>query len=97
MLKQDHRRRKKLRVPLDIGEKKLVIAKLLKKKEAPGSLYKSTTENKPFFNRNEIFKINKRVTIDSDKTYYDWIEKDGKTIRNRFYRQELFALRGQFE
>ena len=35
----DHRR-KKIREPLDIGKKGLVIAECLKKKEASGSLYK---------------------------------------------------------
>ena len=75
----------------------MVIAERLKKKDVPGSLYNSTTENKPFFNCNKIFKINKRVTIDGDETYYYWIGKDKKTIKKRFYRQELFALRGQFQ
>lgn len=50
------RKKKDLRDPLDIGEKALVLAKQLKKKKkkknAPCKLYKSTTENIPFFNRN---------------------------------------------
>ena len=44
--------RKKLRRPLMVGEKVLVLAERLRKKDAPGNLYKSTTENTPFFNRN---------------------------------------------
>ena len=44
------KRKKKLRNPLGIGEKILVLAERLKKKDAPGELYKSTTENKSFFN-----------------------------------------------
>ena len=44
--------RKKLRSPLMVGEKVLVLAERLRKKDAPGNLYKSTTENSPFFNRN---------------------------------------------
>ena len=63
----------------------------------PGVLYKYSTKNKPFFNRNEIFKINKRVGINSSKTNYYQVQKDGKRIKERYYRQELFALKGQFE
>ena len=59
MEKQDDRKRRKLRKPLDIEEKVLVIAERLKKKDALGILHKSSTKNKPFFNRNEVFKINK--------------------------------------
>ena len=33
---------------LNVREKVLVLAERLKKKDAPGKLYKSTTENKPF-------------------------------------------------
>ena len=38
-------------------EKVLVLAERLKKKDAPGTLYKSTTENMPFFNREQIFIV----------------------------------------
>ena len=51
--------RKKLRSPLEIGEKVLVLAERLKKKDAPGTLYKSTTENMSFFNREQIFIVRK--------------------------------------
>ena len=50
-----------------------------------------------FFNRNEIFKINKRAGINNGKTSYYWVEKTGKRIKDRFFRQELFAPKGQFE
>ena len=62
----------------------------------PGVLHKSSTENKPVFNRNKIFKIKKRVGINSGEKNYYWVEKDGKRIEERFYRQEMFALEGQF-
>ena len=52
-------RPRKLREPLDIGEKVLVLAERLKKKYAPGKLYKSTTQNKTLFNKNKIFIIKK--------------------------------------
>ena len=97
MEKQNDRKREKLRELLDIGEKVLIMAERLKNKDALGILYKSSTENKPFFNRNEIFNINKRVGINGGKTNYYWVEKEGKRIEDRFYRQELFSLKGQLE
>ena len=45
MKKQDERERRKLREPLDIGEEVLLIAERLKKKDASGVLYKSSTKN----------------------------------------------------
>ena len=47
-IKKDSRKRQ-LREPLNLGEKVLVLAERLKKKNAPGRLYKSTTQNKSFF------------------------------------------------
>ena len=86
----------KLRSPLTVGEKVLVLAERLKKKDAPGSLHNSTTENIPFFNRNEIFTVRKVLPIESSYNY--WISKtlDDKVIDKRFLRQELFALKNQF-
>ena len=46
------RRKRKLRSPLNLNEKVLVLAKRLRKKDAPGNLYKASTENIPFFYRN---------------------------------------------
>ena len=89
--------RKKLRSPLMVGKKVLVLAERLRKKDAPGNLYKSTTENTPFFNRNELFIVRKVVPVDN--TYYYWISKtgDSKLISNKFLRQELFAIKDQFD
>ena len=39
------RRKKQLRDPLEIGEKVLLLAERLRKRDASGRLYKSTTEN----------------------------------------------------
>ena len=93
-------RRKQLCEPLTVGEKVLVLAKWLKKKDAPGSLFKSTTENIPFFNRNEIFMVRKVLPIDNNHSSYNyWISKgdEDKIIDKIFLRQELFALKNQFE
>ena len=51
------RRKRTLRSTLNLDEKVLVLAERLKKKEAPGNLYKASTENMPFFNRNRVFTI----------------------------------------
>ena len=92
----DFRKKKKLREPLRIGERVLVLASRLKKKDAPGVLYKSTTENKPYFSRKQVYVVKKIVNV--GKTYNYWISEEGEdqVIPNRFFRQELFALNDQF-
>ena len=57
----------KLRDSLSIGELAYVLAECLKKKDAPGRLYKSTTENKLFFNKDEICVIQKMVKNINDE------------------------------
>ena len=96
---QDKKQKKKLQEPLVVGEKVLVLAERLKKKDAPGVLYKSTTENIPFFNKNEIFIVRKSILIDEENNSYNyWISKrdENKIINKRFLREELFALKNQF-
>ena len=92
----DLKRKKRLREPLAIGERVLILASRLKKKDAPGVLYKSTTENRPFFNRKQVYIVKKIVKI--DKTFSYWIskEREDQVIPNRFLREELFALNDQF-
>ena len=89
------RRKRTLRSPLNLDEKVLVLAERLKKKDAPGNLYKASTENMPFFNRNRIFTIYKRAKLNNG-TYLYWVEEDGKKINSRFLRQELVALNNLF-
>ena len=92
----DKKTRKKLCSPLTVGEKVLVLAQRLRKKDAPGNLYKSTTENISFFNREEIFIV--RKILSKEDSYNYWISKmaDGEIINKRFLQQELFALKNQF-
>ena len=71
------------------------MAERLKNKDAPGNLYKASTENMLFFNRDRIFTIYKRAKLNNG-TYFYWVEGDGKKINGRFLRQELFALNNQF-
>ena len=93
----DLRRKKKLREPLTIGERVLILASRLKKKDAPGVLYKSTTENKPFFSKKQIYIVRKVVEV--SKTFNYWISKEGEEqiIPGRFFREELFAIENQFK
>ena len=60
---KDGWKRRKLRHPLYIREKVLVLAERLKKKDMPGNLYKITTENKPHFNRDRIYTIDQRPLL----------------------------------
>ena len=95
-IKKDANKRK-LRQPLMIGEKVLVLSERIKEKEAPGKLYKSTTQNKSFFNKDKIFIVKKRVKTISNDWYY-WVaeEKSDKINKFRFVRPELYALDGQW-
>ena len=86
------RRKRKLRNPLNLDERVLVLAEKLKKKDALGNLYKASTDNIPFFNRNRMFTIYKRANLNNG-TYLYWVEKK---FDGRFLRQELFALNKQF-
>ena len=89
------RRKRTLRSLFYLDEKVLVLAERLKKKDAPGKFFKSTTDNIPYFNRNRIFTIYKRTKL-SNGSYLYWIEEDGQKVERRFLRQELFALNNQF-
>ena len=89
--------RKKLRSSWTIGEKVLVLAEILRKKDAPGNLYKSTTKNISFFNREEILIV--RKVLLQENSYNYWISKtaDGEIINKKFLQQELFTLKNQFD
>ena len=93
LIKKDLNKRK-LREPLMIGEKGLILAERIKKKDAPSKLYKP---NKSFFSKGKIFIVKKRVKTISNDWYY-WVaeEKSDKINKFRFMRQELYALDGQW-
>ena len=91
------RRQKRLRNPLFLDEKVLVLAERLKKKDASSKFYKASTDNIPFFNRDKVFTIYKRAKL-TDGSYLYWIEDENNNkIEGHFLRQELFALNKQFE
>ena len=89
------RRKKTLRSPSNLDENVLALAEKLKKKDAPGYLYKASTDNMPLFNRDRIFTIYKRAKLNNG-TYLYWVAEDSKKINGSFLRQELFALNNQF-
>ena len=93
----DKKSRKKLRSPLLVGKKALALAERLWKKDAPGNLYKSTTENMSFFKSEQIFIV--RKVVPRNDSHDHWISKteDREIIDKRFLRQELFAPKNQFE
>ena len=97
-VEKDKKLRRKLRELLKIGEKVLALPERLKKKDVPGNLYKSTTENISFFNLEQVFVVKKIVKISNTINYHYWISKEGehKAIDERFLRKELFALNDQF-
>ena len=95
MTKKDSYKRK-TRDPLNIGEMVLVLSERLKKKDAPGKLYKASTQNKTFYNKDKVFIIRKGLKS-LDNVWYYWIsEANKKIIGSRFKGQELFALKEQW-
>ena len=79
-----------MRDPLNIGEKVFILSSRIRKKDAPGSFYKTTTENRPFYNWKEIFTI--KDVVNNDGIYNYWLKK----LQGRFLREEIFALNAQF-
>ena len=79
-----------------LDEKVLVLVERFKEKDAPGNLFKSTTDNIPYFNRNRIFTIYKWAKLNNG-SYLCWVEEDSQKVKGQFLRQELFALNNQLE
>ena len=65
------RKRKKLRVPLKIGEDVLLLSSRIKKKRVSSLFYKSSVDNQLFFDKKTIFTIIQMQDIDN-KTFY-WL------------------------
>ena len=80
---------------MNLDEKVLVLAERLRKKHVSGNLYKASTDNIPFFNKNRIFTIYKKAKLNNG-IYLYWVEDDAEKIDGRFFREELFALNNQF-
>ena len=54
------KKKKQLRVPLEIGEDVLILSLRIRKKDAPGKFYKSSIDNKTSFNGQNIFQVTNR-------------------------------------
>ena len=83
--KKETMKKRQLREPLELNEKVLVLAERLRKKEAPKNIYKLTTENVSFFNREKKFIVKKRLKgIENPVIYYYWIapEDDVEKTKN---------------
>ena len=92
--KKYDRKRKKLREDLFIGEKVNVLAERIKKKSAPGKFYTQSAQNISYFNKDSVFTIRKKQTIDG--IMYYWIKSTDKKLSTRFQRSELFAIKSHF-
>ena len=79
----------KLRLPLDLGEEVHILAGWIKKKDSPRLFYKSSTDNKSFFNRQENCLIINRQKIDGK--YFYWLKntRSSEKLKNRFQRKNF--------
>ena len=84
------KRQIQIRDPLNVGEKVFILSSRIRKKDAPGSFYKATTENRPYYNRKNIYTIKNVVKVNDIYNY--WLNEEP----GRFVREELFALNNQF-
>ena len=67
------------------------MAERLKKKDAPGRLYKSSSENHPFFNKNQLF------TVKADENTYFLLaiqKRRGKYNKKNYLSGKNFSLNG---
>ena len=80
--KKYDKKRKKLREDLYIGEKVYVLAERIKKKSAPGKFYKQSVQNTIYFNKDTVFTIRKKQTIDNIKYY--WVRSPLKRLKYSF-------------
>ena len=89
------RKTKKLRADLAIEESILLLAERIKKKSFLGKFCKSSVQNISSFNKEKFFVSNKNK-IDDKKFYCLTYVANGKTIKERFQRQEIFAVENNF-
>ena len=82
--KIDSRKKIRLRENLELREQVLVLTERLKEKDTPGKFYKSSTQNKSYFNKDEIFVVTKKEKIGNKYVYWLRNTKINKFIKNRF-------------
>ena len=74
-----------------LEEKVPVLGKCLKKKDTQHRFYKSTTENRSFFKKEQIYIIRKKKEI-NDVIFIGYEIDSEKIVQERFQGQELYAL-----
>ena len=89
--KIDKRKKTKLTEKVDIGGHVLLFTETRKKKDVPGKLYKSSTQNKSFFDNNKIFLIKKRKKI--GRIYYYLFKKDNcnELIKKKDFKDKRYT------
>ena len=71
-----------------------ILAERIKKKTAPGKSYKQSVQNISYCNKDVIYSIRKKHSIDNIRYY--WVKSPLKNLPKRFQRTELFALKSNF-
>ena len=89
-------KRRRLREDLMIGEKVLILAERIKKKDAPGRFYKQSVQNISYFNKERTFMIRKKQSINGVTFYWFTNVQNSRKVPKRFQRTELFVIRGNF-
>lgn len=67
------------RIITKLRRKSVCFSRKTKEKRCPCKLYKSSTKNKSFFNKNQLYTVSKRVKASKD-TLYCWLYKKVKTV-----------------
>ena len=86
------RKRKKIWDNLRVGERVYVLAERKKKKSAPGKFYKQSVQNISYFNKDTVFAVRRKLSINGITFFWLKNTKNNKNVTKRFIRSELFAL-----
>ena len=85
-----------MRYPFEGVEEVLILYSRLKKSNSQGKFYKSSAENRPYYNKQEIFSIIHRQVVDGKYCYCLNILKMTKKLKNRYQREEICSLADNF-
>ena len=89
-------KRRMLKEDLMIGEKVLILAERIKKKDASGRFYKQSVQNISYFNKERTFMIRKKQSINGITFCWFTDVQNSRKVPKRFQRTELFATRENF-
>ena len=75
----------------------MVLAERIRKKLAPGKLYKQSVQNIAFFNKEQTFVIRTEQKIHKIVNYWlKNLKQNHKYLTKRLQRNKLFALKNNF-